>query len=384
MELSPLNQWKEQERRLWLLAFAIASALIAILLWIVGLLMIPNHHMSLVAPLPAPQDAMIIALAPTIPPTSKPAPATPEAAKNAPRFARTSPDQSSAAPEKADFIGERDTIATSDAMPVAGAPALPSQQGREPLRPNEIETTESRPQDGALEHEQIATPSKASSAATALASSPTDAAPSPPTPAANMKPSEAPPKPQAENQPSPTRPETATLPGTEAVDRPIAEESPKSPQPKKTLESANAKTEQTSLPKPTPPTAKNEPGFRGNQSKTKITGSIKRQGRSALNVANTPMGRYHSAISRAVEAAWHRNCIKYRDFITPGVLTIRFVIDPNSTIRSVTVVEMIDAGEVQKGFTLHAIRQANIPPIPTDLKKELQDEPIEITYNFYF
>jgi hypothetical protein len=96
------------------------------------------------------------------------------------------------------------------------------------------------------------------------------------------------------------------------------------------------------------------------------------------------MGRYHSALSRAVEAEWHKNCTKYRDFITPGILTVRFVISQDSSVRTISVVEMIDAGEVQKGFTLNAIRQAKIPPIPNDLKAEIADEPIELTYNFYF
>jgi hypothetical protein len=45
---------------------------------------------------------------------------------------------------------------------------------------------------------------------------------------------------------------------------------------------------------------------------------------------------------------------------------------------------MVNAGEVQKGFTLKSIRQAKLPTIPADLKKELDGEPLEITYNFYF
>jgi hypothetical protein len=45
---------------------------------------------------------------------------------------------------------------------------------------------------------------------------------------------------------------------------------------------------------------------------------------------------------------------------------------------------MVDAGEIQKGFTLNSIRQAKLPSIPNDLKKELDGEPIELLYNFYF
>ena len=147
------------------------------------------------------------------------------------------------------------------------------------------------------------------------------------------------------------------------------------------------KQETAELPKPkqeTPETAAKDPGFRGNQEKTKLSGSISRKGKSALNVTNTAMGRYHAALSRAIEAKWNANCTKYRDLITPGILTLRFVIDENGKVRSVNVVEMVDAGEVQKGFTLNSIREAELPRIPDDLKKELDGEPIELLYNFYF
>jgi hypothetical protein len=42
------------------------------------------------------------------------------------------------------------------------------------------------------------------------------------------------------------------------------------------------------------------PGFRGNQSKTRLEGSISRTGRSALNVEDSALGRYHATVSRAV------------------------------------------------------------------------------------
>jgi len=384
------------ERQLWLLSLAMACVMVAIMLWIVGICLRNTHLTTTPRALPIRDDSMVIAIAP-LPPT--PAPTTPaEPDKKAPkRFARTSPDQAtSTPPANPDFIGDRDTIATSDTLPADGAPAMPSQAGRDPRRPDDIETTESVVQDGSLEHDQIASPSTTPATSTAR---PTEQV------AEVMKNPPAPSPPDAIKEPTPPQDspseitETAakkipatdvpTLPGDQNVERPMTEEGLKPQKAENPPDVANTPPEPPteSLLKPTPPAkpqTPKEPGFRGNQSKTKITGSIKRQGRSALNVANTAMGRYHSILSRAVEAEWHRNCAKYRDFITPGILTIRFVIDPNGSVRSVNVVEMIDAGEVQKGFTLNSIRQAKIPPIPADLKAELEDDPIEITYNFYF
>jgi hypothetical protein len=143
---------------------------------------------------------------------------------------------------------------------------------------------------------------------------------------------------------------------------------------------------------PRPPSARaiNDPVFSGNQRKTAIVGSISRTGRSALNVADSPLGRYQAAISRAVELEWQRNCVRHRDFITPGYLTVRFYVEPSGKVKSVQFVgqmgtgEVKKGGEIQKGFTLNSIRDAEIPPMPAALKKEFSKDPLELTFNFYF
>lgn len=381
---------KKNQQPLWLLSFFIAMLTTLALLLAIGFLLIRTQLTAqtptLIRP---PAEQVVVVMAAPEPVTPVPAIEAPKPPATKPSFARTTSDQSSAPPERADFIGERDTIATSDAVPVAGAPAMPSQAGREPRRPGEIETTESKVQDGALEHDRIAQ----------NAAKPTPPQPSTLTPEdrPNEKTEREAPAPTDAIKPSPVpAPEKSKamasadapgLPGDQIVERPPAEDI--APKPRIADEAARdmkekAEMAKAELPKPTPPAKPDDPGFRGNQTKTKLSGSITRKGRSALNVANTPMGRYHSALSRAVEAEWHKNCTKYRDFITPGILTVRFVIAPDSSVRTISVVEMIDAGEVQKGFTLSAIRQAKIPPIPSDLKAEIEDEPIELIYNFYF
>jgi outer membrane biosynthesis protein TonB len=169
---------------------------------------------------------------------------------------------------------------------------------------------------------------------------------------------------------------------------------PKDEEPKPTPASRQAEAE---LPKPPSPlkeatqekpkeatTVGKAPDFKGYQRKTQISGSISRTGKSALAVENSAMGRYQAALSRAVELEWQRNCVRYRDYITPGFLTARFVVEQNGKVRSVNFVEPVQSSEVQKGFTLNAIRQAAIPAMPADLKKELGSDPLELIFNFYF
>ena len=102
-------------------------------------------------------------------------------------------------------------------------------------------------------------------------------------------------------------------------------------------------------------------------------------------LSDTPLGRYQATISRAVEIEWQRNCVRHRDFITPGFLTVRFFVETGGKVRSVQFVGDMETGEVQKGFTLNAIRKAAIPPMPKALRKQYDDDdPLELMFRFYF
>ena len=292
-----------------------------------------------------------------------------------PEFARTSEDQRGKRPEAAAFIGERDTDATSDRAPDPTAPPLPSQKGLE-TRKN-IETTESRYQDGELAGTSAAAPDPA------MTQSP------PPSPAAANNDTASPAAAEAESNPGDeAKPMVAALNellnGPNPVDIPVSRPTPKqSPPAKQPATVPTPKTTASATPEsPKPKNA--DPAFQGNQRKTAVVGSISRTGRSALDVADSPLGRYQAVISRAVELEWQRNCARHRDFITPGYLTIRFFVEPSGKVRTVQFVGEMETSEVQKGFTLSSIRDAVIPAMPAAVRKDFEKQPLELIFNFYF
>ena len=281
-----------------------------------------------------------------------------------PRFARTSDELQASEPVKnAPFIGERSTRAASDRAPVPTAPAQPSQKGIAPRDETDIETTQSKYQDGELteprksrESQQAAEPAK-------------------PSLAEREKKSATPPA-------APTSPRSGLVQGPNPVDVGVSPEEMKKP-----IAPDARPQEQAAPTTPTPKPAaepEKQKEFRGNQRKTAMVGSISRSGPSALEVADTPLGRYQATISRAVEIEWQRNCVRHRDFITPGFLTVRFFVETSGKVRSVQFVGDMETGEVQKGFTLNAIRNAAIPPMPKALRKEYDDDPLELMFRFYF
>lgn len=364
-----------QDARLWAIALGLSLLVNAVILLAAGFISLKSQVFQRtrpVSPVVAPEMTVTIfpeiavATANAVDATN--AESAAPAASGKPSFARTAEDQLAPAPEKAAFIGERNTLATSDQSADATAPPLPSQTGVAPRDREDFETTESNYQDGSLTSDQILKPL-------------------PPTPSSPVVPTPADPA-VAEIAPSVEKadgPRETLLEGPNPVDVAVPQDTAESdaikPTPPKSPKDGRPEPEATDSLKPA---ATNDRGFRGYQRKTAIVGSISRTGRSALDVADSPLGRYQAVISRAVELEWQRNCVRHRDFITPGFLTVRFFVETSGKVRTVQFVGTMETGEVQKGFTLNAIRDADIPAMPAAVKKDFDKEPLELIFNFYF
>lgn len=372
---------------LWMTALGLSMLINLAVLIAVGLAALESAELrkKAVAAAPAPKES-VATIFPELAP-AKPAPETAPPPEK--QFTRTSPDQAAPPDKAAAFIGERNTRATSDRTPNPFAPPLPSQAGIDP-KDREMETTVSDYQDGEI----------ANDPATASQTSPSPVPPVPDTPT------------PAPTEPAPPREATVKNPETPGPDEirsvpPVREKLLEGPNPVDMQVPREALTKDEEI-KPTPekrpaaqapppkpaelakpadspkPKPSQDPAFKGYQRKTAIMGSISRTGRSSLDVEDSPLGRYQAAISRAVEQEWQRNCMRHRDFITPGFLTVRFFVETNGKVRSVQFVGDMETGEVQKGFTLNSIRNAAIPAMPPALRKEFDKEPLELVFRFYF
>jgi hypothetical protein len=325
---------------------------------------------SVVVP-PPPSDT-VVTIFPELAPDATTTPETIPAQALEKRFARTTPDQAETPEKSTAFIGERNTRATSDRAPVPAAPPLPSQAGITPRDETDIETTESNYQDGELASNPAASPA-------AMPPAP------PPEPSATENPDTPGPD---EVRSTPPPPREKLMDGPNPVDVQVPKETAKTEKIRPAPEKRPA-AETPPEPKPAEvtkavETPRDKPAFKGFQRKTAVVGSISRTGRSALDVEDSPLGRYQAAVSRAVELEWQRNCVRHRDFITPGFLTVRFFVEKGGKVRSVQFVGEMETGEVQKGFTLNSIRDAEIPAMPQALRKDYDTEPLELIFRFFF
>ena len=320
--------------------------------------------------------------APAEPPTTKVEPTEQKADLVEPpetkrRFARTSADQEGVPDAPTDILGDRDTRAASELAPTPGAkPNTPSQDGESPLYTGHVETVSRTYQDGSVgkdkQGQYTETPQEASARKDNAV---IDEAPKLDTP----EPEES----SSSNPKNKHLAEGLKLPAPEdgdgdkqTEDEPKAEQLPRDRPDDKGANKVGAGNGIQEEPK------KDE--FSGHSRQTKVVGSISRRGKSSLNVKNSPLGRYQAMVSKAVELQWRRNCEQHRDHIVPGVISIRFYVDQNGRVSGVKFQEVIGANYIERGFTQRAIRQAKLPKMPKPVLKELNGEPLELIYNFYF
>ena len=326
----------------------------------------------------APPPPPVAPVQPPIPPAeqAKPAAPAPDAEQPKRRFARTSAEQEGTPDEATDVLGERDTRAASELAPTPGAkPNTPAQDGAAPLFPGHVETVDKTYQDGSVgkdkQGEETETPQEASASKdnTTIDDAPKLETPEPDK-ASSARPNN---KHLAEGLKIPVPQEGE---GNKMIeDEPKAEDSPRErPDQGANKDGTGDATEQE--PK--------KDGFSGHSEKTRVTGSISRQGKSALNVKNSPLGRYQALVSKAVELQWRRNCEQHRDHIVPGVISIRFYVDKNGGVSGIKFQEVVGANYIERGFTQRALRQAKLPSMPKAVLKELNGDPLELIYNFYF
>lgn len=414
-------QATNRDRRLW--GWAIGSSLVinALVMLAYGWSVLPTLMMEAktkaVETLAAAQSAPQFSALQILPTAVAPAAAASEEKAHAPvpdvalrekrphDFARTAPEQAAERPAQPAFLGELNTQAASELPPDPSAPPLPAQRGVEqPF----VETTQSRYRDGELEEKAESGKLKAEMEKEEKAEM------EQPAPIKGQTLPEGMVRTGGAQEGSPAAPDAgAAAPketlaqGTQSIDVAKPEESREGRQDRERREAAqrlsaaqaaaaapNALPEKTSVPaaagapgekKPRPL----GPGFRGHSRKTQLRGSIKRSGMSALDVADSPLGRYQAQVARAIEKEWQLQCTKHRDLITPGFLTMRFSIGAQGKLVGAVTTDLDgssnkDSGKIQEGFTIQAIRIAKLPPMSDAVRKELGEEPLELIFNFYF
>ena len=147
-----------------------------------------------------------------------------------------------------------------------------------------------------------------------------------------------------------------------------------------------------SKPTPTPQEKKNPvskqqtapPAATGYQPETRVTrirGNISNRGRPSVDAAATPLGRYRKMVSDAIGSRWYYYVNEQLGLLNIGSVDIRFTVMPDGKVKSVQVLHN-SSNESFASVSINAILRAEIPPIPPEVSKLLENGRIEIDYTF--
>lgn len=296
-----------------------------------------------------------------------------------PAFVQTQEDQTSdEPPEETNLIGERDTSATSDEGAVAGDEKLSALAGEEDRKsdPKTFDSNfskgdQSGPSEGmndAFDTGQGLDEVNEQAAKTTTAV---------------IQPIDVPDPKTEETLPTPKKDELASIDQALA----LLDEEVGDGKTKEQTQPVVGKVEETMPDKPATKeqeAADQDGGFAPRARKTRIAGVINASGKGSLNVSNTAIGRYQAAIFKKLETAWQMENISNRSLLAPGNVTLYFMVDKDGKVSGQRQVSMIGASGTQWGMILRALNGINIPKMPSDTIKELQNDPLEIIVTFNY
>ncbi len=327
-----MNEWEGNERKAWLLAVMGSAVANALTIWLLS----SFEHKPKPAPAPLPFKSITLDL--TMEQITKEVivPATQIQPTEKQRYQQTNANQAQdTAPVNPKFVGDRNTHAASDSQPVIDERAQPNISGVEKRTREEVQTE-------------------------TLDFSETDQ----PEPDANVT---------AEAQKSIPKKAGDLLESGSAAEKQAAADDEKKALAKAETEKKKAEEERKKADE--------------SKDKTKMVGSISRMGEASVDVADTPLGRHKGSISKAVNVEWLAYCQKYKNLIAPGAFTLNFIVDPDGRVDKITITNVKGNSEelnTQKAFTMNAVRNAKIPPMPKSARKELKGKALDVTYVFYF
>ncbi|MCK9588432.1 MAG: hypothetical protein M0Q93_03590 [Terrimicrobiaceae bacterium] len=239
----------------------------------------------------------------------------------APSYISTSEQNTPEAPREAPFESGKNTRAASETAPAGTAP-LPSLDGRD--APSlELETKDYT--DGRQ--------SRAS----------------------------APPEQAAAEQSAPPEPQSTPLPEKPAPSQLALREAP-----------------------PRPQTEERKPAAPGYQPETRITrirGNISNRGKASVDAAATPLGRYKKMVSDAIGSRWYYYVNDQIGLLNIGTVEIRFTVSSDGKAGGIKVLGNT-SNESFASVSVNSIIEAEIPPIPDEVAKLLDNGRLEIDYTF--
>ena len=104
----------------------------------------------------------------------------------------------------------------------------------------------------------------------------------------------------------------------------------------------------------------------------------------SVDAEDTAKGRYIREVNSQVERKWHLFRALRRDMVTPGNLKLEFYINAKGKVENLRIVDGAESTTLLSEFTVRAIREAEIPPMPKEVQELLpimDKQRLKMVYN---
>lgn len=116
------------------------------------------------------------------------------------------------------------------------------------------------------------------------------------------------------------------------------------------------------------------------QRKSSSNGRTTVEGADAVDAVSTPLGAYQKSVHDLIAETWNRYRHENEGLVTWGMLKLQFVVDHTGGIRDLKITKS-EANETLSAFTLRAIRETELPPMPPQVIEAVGDEGLTIRYD---
>lgn len=111
-----------------------------------------------------------------------------------------------------------------------------------------------------------------------------------------------------------------------------------------------------------------------------LNGSPAKAGSAAVDAEATALGKYKKSVRDAISQKWHRYKQDNADFVTWGILKIEFSVDSHGRVNNLQIIKN-EANTILAEFSLKAIREAKLPPMPDDVAESVGAQGLVIQYD---
>lgn len=129
------------------------------------------------------------------------------------------------------------------------------------------------------------------------------------------------------------------------------------------------------------PSARSANVFQPQTEQNELRGTISNRGKAAVAAEDTPLGRYMRKITSSIEKEWHKKRVAKADFVTYGNIRLKFFVNNQGKVEDLRIVGPGGANAVMQDFSLSAVLEANIPPMPRNIIDLIDDARLPVTYD---